>query len=1156
MPVENEANKDLVEKLKILSSKKDVYNLISNEILPFINELLNQVELAKKTGDEFGSILASIYEHIQEIENKTAIYAVDTDFDVVRLEVAKIKNRISLIYASDNFSESRAGDVVSEPEQGKEQSYEDHFDEEIKKLQNLVTISTQEVLRVSALTDLKSGDKQIEIMGTDADEWLAKSRGEIENFIYLFNTVFLVLSNDQTPKTPKQTIEHAKLLNRLKIRFEKNKTLDDLAKKTDELEEVIVIKSLAVQHAEVAEFYKEASAALDINKSMTVPELYSKLVAKIKKVGELRDKSKTAIDLKYDLETRIGKKALQKIEEKDVATNLINMVFNLWSRTLLTEKSIYSELNPVRIPKSFNSYLLDFERKSPSFSGMSLDGLKTGKTAIEKAKTNARNQVDSDESFDILNRLDPRFNEEIQKVWARYSKLIESMIAKIQEYESENNTKKEFGELVTELEKKITDAEKTTNYVVDENEDEIDTTRKEVFFTLSELEKKKYSPLEIAKFKERINEVFYIIYRKQIIKQLEYNENKNIGFGRISWKTVFEDKIVGKMQNIVEERIGFNLTTIDELEKLLKESNGNKTTSYLDQAIKRLVQAKNLSPAQELYVRELIADFSNVQEEYVARKFSNLSWTTLQPHILPTDKTSRNYPPGVSGDNHPMLYVASYLLSGGLKESRFGKGTNRVLQPNARSTIKSHTRHGERDEVISNKTVHGEAFRYFDLWARGRLSFKFDDGGDITTANAHVAENAITICMANFLNEIYGLKGGDAISQNEVLRSWREWWSMTYHGSARAITSANGPDSVYYAHHFDLYNAGYTAAGTSGWDPLVTEMLFTVVDPDTGQKVNPLLFIWGDHPDVAKFKGIIDKIPLPKGYHAMVKRLQEKGYLTPNDETRNREGFASYRFLLSPLMTMPDLDQSKNWEVVRQADGSYKKVYMKDDTSEHFVQQPVLATVFFRNADGKAIRYPSRVENGREIKGKPISLFDYQDKNGEILYEAIEWNKYAEKMHLVVNSLGTNGAKFLNEYLKSKDFLSHLADASHVAALKNDAKYVMMHFPGLGTEIASGAYKDDPDLENLPEIFMNMMIAQLVFVGLIRKSDATKKKEMWTMLQIEEYLFGLVSGSKAISSETAEVIYQAIKGARQVPIKLVKTATKLEEKISARFLRN
>jgi len=715
------------------------------------------------------------------------------------------------------------------------------------------------------------------------------------------------------------------------------------------------------------------------------------------------------------------------------------------------------------------------------------------------------------------------------------------------------NRDKILVDLFNEIETALIDAEAKTNYLVDEQQNDINVAYHRVLELLDNYQKESPNQKDLFRAKEKVAETFYRIYRAKLLEEMEYFEKKYISFGGVHWKSVLEDKLLAEMQNLSEKHMGFKLDSITKLEVRLKEAGGADSETTTDKIVEQILIDNNVSPENINFYRELIKDYLNVQKEYLARRYSHRSWTEIQPKVLPKEGI-RAYPDGVYGDTHPILFAVDYLINQGLAESRFGKGTNKVIEKDKKSRIKSSEIYGETEEVVSSTTVFGDAWRALDRWATGNLIFEYENGEQIRTGRAHAAEEAIVIALTDYLNKKNKFKGDKKIEPNSMLRAYRSWAIVTFHQSARAISSAEGPDQIYYMHKFHQYNAGYVAAGTYSWQPLVTEMIFGSVDPATGKKINPLQYVWGDLPEMGSHKSFLDNwSPIAQGFSAARKALDNHGYLRPSQKRLEEEGFATYNFLLSPLLTMPDLFQAENWVEKVDQDGNYTKVRVSDlpenerkhdsdgnftdDQSETFTEQPLLATVFIRDEDGKAIRYPSeRKADGTEVKGKPISFFDRQDEFGEIMYETLPWSENVQAQYAALNSLGSNGFRFLTDFLKSKDFLSSLKDPTKVSTLKNDGKYVMMHLPSLGTLFAAGMQNQEADLKMLPKALMNMLIAQLVFVGVIIKTDVAAE-DHWSILEIEKYLDELVAKSGAISSETAEAILIAIKGAKQFNIR-------------------
>ncbi|MBP9819607.1 hypothetical protein KBC79_02605 [Candidatus Woesebacteria bacterium] len=830
--------------------------------------------------------------------------------------------------------------------------------------------------------------------------------------------------------------------------------------------------------------------------------------------------------------------AIQKLAEelKGERSKRVSEINQFWPQMFNTADSYYDEFNPTIGP----SYTNDIARHRiivRNFNGTPAEADLVIRS-IQNTLSRAQRSLNKDPENWFL--AEKQFSNYLNNVvWDLAELLIEQMEAKKKALQENDNSKSGREKIIKDITDFLLAAERNPGYTVSTSVNEVKDSYVQAKRLFATYESKKPPTAESLAVKEKIVFTYYKLYRRVLFLELEKHEGSNTPASKIMFDPIFERVILLNMENLVAELTGITMASVSDLEQMLKSGSANPHAVTIDTAINAAVG--QLPGGSNQKWEQLVRDLFDVRIEYVNRKFTIYSWTHLLPIIL--GENGRKYPEGVIPDTHPAMLVVQRSLRGGLRNPEFGVVSNPLVEKDRKSHPISTTQVDQREQVTYDATVFGEVWRVLDRWATEKLTLYGSNKAVIQTDSLHQIEDPLVHDIIRYLKDRATKQGNDPTIYvyNDVLRAYRNWAMTTFHQSARARRSAKGADTIYYQHNFSNYNAQYNLAGTLNWYPQMAAMLFALpVEPGSPEKFNPLPILLGDDEYVKQYQGYLSRFsPLPQGYTAMVSQMASKGWLervngVPAQLTASQsakaaerlqtEGWSTYDFLLSPLLSMHDATQVQAWKDSVDATGRWVRVPApENDYPEYFTMTPLLGTVFLRDKDGKVIYYPDSVgADGTVYKGRPVSYLDRQDEWGEIMYESLPFEEGTTDLLNVLSSLGTNGAKFLNDFLKSKGVVETLKNGQDVAYWKNQAKYAMIHFPSWGINVAAGESKD--------KVLRNMVITQIVFTVALIKTDPSEK-DFWGTRQLRDFLNSLVNVSHAISQETSDVIYETVMAA-------------------------
>ncbi|NCS98126.1 MAG: hypothetical protein GW762_06090 [Candidatus Pacebacteria bacterium] len=734
------------------------------------------------------------------------------------------------------------------------------------------------------------------------------------------------------------------------------------------------------------------------------------------------------------------------------------------------------------------------------------------------------------------------------------------------------------------LEERLEKATQTATYVVDSHHDEVWETYESIQQAYESFAESYGSNEE---FEKKLKIEFYKIYRRSMLAALDEIEREEQPSP--AWKSIFQDKILGKSQNLVQDIVGISLGSLDDFTEAVKTKGTAGAVT---------VDTRTLT----LHEQNLIEDFNKLRTEYVSRKFLHLSWTANRVGVLGRGEGTRTFPNLNIDENWPIGVVLNYLMKDGLRSSEVGDGqilseiTNPIMEiqrvdhPLGFSTdADGNLVATEGDVALYDASKRGttkhdvalfeDVFLAMDDWVAGTIKARRGTG-DVHNDVDGVAEDIML-----FLQKKYPDRK-DEITKGDVRRAVRSYLIVTYHQSVRSHRSAILSDKMMYQCSFYLYSEKYSEDGTAGWNPNFVKAMYAYpypagsdlsrVDPmyvTKGNYVNTIPVILGEHPDIDAEKHWIFRVLEGKPFTQMENALRDEGFLVdmqtafnhsdgrpktfaeldPKIQARLEEDhFVGYNFLLRPLIRMADTTQTARTKdvILDTPDPVTGKHYRREtvpdekDAGEMYTQMPPMATVFLKDKNGNIIRY--REKDGR--KTRAVSLFDLRNENDQIMYGLIDWDKYSIDLASEVTGLHKNGANFLDNFLKTKDVLKSLEDPAKVSELLNDAKYVLRHLPDLGQYIAAGIHATDEVKAQgydspyymLDKGFMRTIIAQMVFHGCLARMLSDEKP--WRMADVQSYLIKLLRPeSNAISVETAEAIYISLNAAlgRKAMVKAV-----------------
>lgn len=689
----------------------------------------------------------------------------------------------------------------------------------------------------------------------------------------------------------------------------------------------------------------------------------------------------------------------------------------------------------------------------------------------------------------------------------------------------------------------------------------------------------------------------YMAYRRHYLSEVEMVE---IQGRNPDWRTFFESQIMVRMRNLVERATRVRVLDVDKVDKTIKEAvkqlteNGGVAQSAREALRAELSkinpQLANLSESDLKWA----IDVTEIQLNYVARKFLHISFQHVAPSALGENK--REYV-GVTPDtNYPIVFVQDYLMRDGLRSPDFGDTTNVVTERNHMSELRPFSsRNGDvsaAEYEKSDRTVHGDIFRTLDRWALGRAKLYQPNGTEITTRNIHNAQEQIVDALHDRFFKIEAAAGlsESRYTKTDIRLALRHWECATFHQSSRAVTSAFGADLIYYLHKFADYNDLYTEAGTLNWETLVTHLLYTVIDPATGEKLNPWEYILGTMDIQSERRSVVNKairkMTKSGDVRTVAVKLKQdplKAFLDENptsniarkrvENRRRTHGFKTYKFLLKPLMTRINVANGPIWAERWKPDGSLERYYIQlkwnektskydeievptpdlaTDETELFTMMPLLGTVFLRDKHGVPLRFAAP---GKPWGGRPVSFLDLQDEWGEVCYEQLPFNQEAVNIAVVLDSLKKNGTTFLTDFLKSPAFVSTMSDPAKVAEFKNNAKYVLMHQPNGGSMVAAEISKYDPEWENFEKSFMNMLIIMLLLAKLLAEIGQRTDKGVFSEKEIRNILDNLIQGSGAIDDDAAEALAAAAFEIQKWEIRFMAVTAQMTERLKQRFMR-
>lgn len=889
------------------------------------------------------------------------------------------------------------------------------------------------------------------------------------------------------------------------------------------------------------------------------------LESSTKKQGEL------LLESIYERAKDLDDKAYQDWEPITASSNLIVLVNKIISRL----ESTSSQSGIIRLTKSLKIRL-----------GSLLERINEVKTRADQLEIDAKAEgLDLEKLFFLKDRQVAFYSERIQAAEASLLK-------------AEPQMGKDIEDLTSRLQQKLLSLSNKTEFINDGVTNELNTEYEiPILATLGDLEREGLSRTEFQRLKEGAVDALYKAYRRSLIKQLEYIEDKNT---TAKWEVVLEQNMLNRMKNLVEFLSGASIESVAELESRLKHQSAEKPSAH----------GSSIGAGYQLGLRpeyrKYIDDFKNVQEEYTARKFLHLSWAHVSPHALGANV--RDYV-SVTPDECPVVYTADYLIRDGLRSEEFGNKTNEKIEVSRKATIRPYSSpDGEHQgpDLNYDATVTGEVFRTLDRWSRGLVTLTLGkDTEPITTSNIQTSLEEVVEALHTRFERLEKGRGLDEsrFSKNEIRRAFQAWVLLTYHESARAITSAKGSDSIYYRHQFALYNAGYAEDIKLDWEPTLTYLLFTFEDPITKEKFNPLPEIFGDTEEQRAVEGFMGSIiraltgstpALERIKHALSKD-KNKGFIDPDMENKNvqktvaqrlkNHGFTSYEFLLSPLLTCINVANGKyykeEWSKEPGQENTLVRKYLllkeiapnkwedvvvadkaeADDDIETPTLNPVLGYVFLKGPNsGHTMRFDT--PRG-PAKGRPVSFFDFRDELGNIVYEKLPFGKVASSHLEGVNSLTANAGTFLKDFLRNSGFVHAMEDPAKVGWFKNQGNYILRHLPNWGSYVAAGIHTErfddenktlcDESWRNVEKSLMSMLICTLVYAKLLIEVGSKKDKSFISAAEASAYLTKLIAKGAGIDEDNAEAIQIATIKAQEMSLRLEGITNKMTDRLRQRF---
>lgn len=446
---------------------------------------------------------------------------------------------------------------------------------------------------------------------------------------------------------------------------------------------------------------------------------------------------------------------------------------------------------------------------------------------------------------------------------------------------------------------------------------------------------------------------------------------------------------------------------------------------------------------------------------------------------------------------------------------------------NPSAVVGSASAAGE-SEVTFTETAMGWCMRLFDKVYQEKpivvSGVSYDpitpgDGKKINGSNIHLKSS-------DLINFIYGIEEDRARRAGEsprfdkhlVERAFRLHITSTMNHSYLAASRASISDELYYMFEWLKYAPDYQVAGTGKFNILPTAFIFgfegvsplKLLDPAGNPKKDP---------NLEEGKGGV--------YAKMEAIMQEKGYLRPNQERFEENGFYTYKFMLQPFITLVDVNP-------------------ESATPNNVVMNPPLR--YYPIGYQPGTTRPLRV--GGRADGLMLTLDDMRDTDGERLYELMDFDIIGE-LNGYYNQLGQNGLNFLQWFLRSEEseFLRNV-DEAKINDMKNQAKFTLSLFPKIGNLIMWGEGSARSQLE---KDAINRITVMLIFIKCLIMIDRSRPKtDRWDLQNnVNQFLINMFRRG-VISEESKNVIFDMLNEAYKVGVYVTSLGDKLLKQVEER----
>lgn len=648
------------------------------------------------------------------------------------------------------------------------------------------------------------------------------------------------------------------------------------------------------------------------------------------------------------------------------------------------------------------------------------------------------------------------------------------------------------------------------SFVFADNRDWVDEAFKPIKEYFSKL--KEFTSVSEAILKEKETKML----------QLEYKKRREAMFNTLSDMERAEDLTEGFFAKALE---GPGLSRMNNIVVRLEQLDAEKSKKYVE-------------------------DLKKVDKHYKSRKWLLITWLYVSPKVFEGSGTEGERSSfGQVGDNQFPIKGPDFqeLILGGLDfDQEFGGTLNQRLGVKSVSVEKFGKQLDEGEDFREEKEVGVTLFtfcmREFDrIYKNGSegTGYITPDGKplsqeevqnlrknkgvlQVNTQNLRENKSALVKYVSEMAKKYLeeNRQNSDQpvpeIDEHAVDLAFRTHLLLTMHHCRYAEGSPSLKDDWYYAFNWPSYVLGYRKKGVDKFDWRATILQFGIREGFEGERVTD--------------DNILAKMFDASKVRDVKRKLEKRGMLD--------EGVRGLRSLRGLINGYSILLEDVSPEVIGDAS-------VTDIKPDYSFLAPPLRYLFQKDKKGEFVTFSTN----QGAEGDPVFLDEVIDKNGDILYELLNYKGIGSDLMEYYNCMNQHGINsFLNQFVKAErfEFIENATSPKVLKNWKNEARYAAPLLPRVGrfarmrmkdfgdpVKMNPGRYPTEESRMNatksgIDEAIMDRILYQIIFINcILRTSYTIEKKYFWSDVDLKSYLLNL-SSEKILSTEESKAIFDAV----------------------------